>query len=404
MKKITPTILCLATSLVSSQSFAQSSSKVGSVPMGGFDFTPSLEVGLGYDDNVTQKNLDQISSWSRHIAPEFLFSTTFGVSDFVVGYRLENTAYFSSQDDNSTDHFLTAQVNVELDVRNRITTTVRFTDGHDDRGSNFSIGLSDSLNTPDTFKESAFDIRYTYGTFNSDGRLELNLDISDLNYDDSSLTYLVRNRKISTFGGTFFYRVGAFLDATFDLKRAYVDYKVPAVPNNELDSYTDSTLVGLRWEATAKTSGFAKIGYQTKKFDSALREDFSGIDWNAGLTWEPNDISTFSFRTSADTNETNGEGNFIRSRTYSASWEHIWLERLSSRVRVGFDNERYEGQLIDGFDIRSDDLFNFSGKLNYQFRRWLGFELSYRYNERESNRQFIDFDRNRFLLNAIITL
>ncbi|MDG1255693.1 MAG: hypothetical protein P8N90_10855 [Glaciecola sp.] len=47
---------------------------------------------------------------------------------------------------------------------------------------------------------------------------------------------------------------------------------------NPLDSRANSALIGVRWNSTRNTTGFAKIGMQQKNFDSSLRPDFSGAD------------------------------------------------------------------------------------------------------------------------------
>ena len=135
-----------------------------------------------------------------------------------------------------------------------------------------------------------------------------------------------------------------------------------------------------------------------------MREDFGGFDWSASVLWEPTEYASVELFTGADTNETNGEGNFIRGRSHSAQWRHEWLERLRTKAAINWNDNRYEGQLVQGFDIRADDNFSFNGSVYYQFRRWLSFEVGYRYSERDSNRDLIDFDRNQFVLNALITL
>lgn len=390
--------------LISGAVGAQQFEDAASLEFGGFDVTPTVDVGLRYDDNVTRANTDEISSWSRIIAPQVSMVSSLGASQVNLGYRLVNETYFSSQEDNYTDHFFVADVDLELNARNRIKASMQFEDGHEERGSGYSIGSGVALTSPDLYKQTQFDILYSYGAFNAEGRLDVNLNIRDLNYDIDTPAYLVRDRKLSELGGTFYYRVGATTDVTFDASFTEVDYKYAADITNPLDSSNSSYLVGLKWEATAQTSGFAKIGYQEKDFDSAFREDFDGIDWAAGVLWAPVDYASLELVTKADTNETNGEGNFIRGRTHSLEWRHKWLERVRSSASITWNNNRYEGELVDGFDIRSDDNLYLRASVYYQFRRWLNFELGYRFDQRDSNRTGIDYDRNQFLFNALITL
>lgn len=392
--------LVMAAASASAQQFEDAAT----LPFGGFDVTPSVDVGLRFNDNVTRAATEEISSWSRIVSPQVSMVSSLGASQLDFGYRLRNESFFSSQDDNYTDHFLTAGVDLELNARNRIDARLNYEDGHEARGTGFSIGAQAGLTEPDQYKQSELDVRYSYGAFNAQGRIDFNLNIRELNYDLNSIAYRARDRKYSSIGSTFYYRVGATTDATFDVEFTEVNYKFASDPTNPLDSSDSSYLVGLKWEASAQTSGFAKVGYQQKDFDSSLREDFSGFDWAAGVLWEPVNYASVELITRADTNETNGEGNFIRGRTHAIVWRHEWLERVRSSVGITWDNDRYEGQLIDGFSIRSDDLLTFNASVYYQFRRWLNFEVGYKFDERDSNRAGIDFDRNQFIFNALITL
>jgi hypothetical protein len=327
-----------------------------------------------------------------------------GSSDVTFAYRIVNEDFFSSSEDDYTDHFFLARADVEFNSRNRVIASLNFEDGHDARGSAFSIGFGDQLTEPDKYKESDFDILYSYGAFNATGRLDVNFNVTELNYDIDTADYRARDRVFTTLGGTFFYRISPATDATFDIIYTDVDYKFALNTNNPLDSRQISYLVGLQWEATAQTSGFAKIGYQEKNFSSSMREDFEGVDWALGVLWEPVEYSSVEFTTRSDTNETNGEGNFIRGDAHSIEWRHDWLERLRSSVRFTVANNRYEGQIVNDLGIRSDDNRRLQASAYYQFRRWLNFELRYTYDERDSSRDFIDFDRNQLMFNALITL
>lgn len=390
--------------LSSSVAFGQQFEDAASVEFGSFDVTPTVDLGLHFNDNVTNTDTNEIESWSRIVAPQISMVSSLGASQVNFGYRLVDETYFSSDADSYTDHFFLAGVDLELNARNRISASLEFEDGHEERGSGYSIGTGATLDSPDLYKQTELDVLYSYGAYNAEGRFDLNANIRTLDYDLDTVGYITRDRTLSEIGGTFYYRVGATTDMTFDASFTDVSYKVAADESNPLDSTNSSYLVGLKWEATAQTSGFAKIGYQEKDFDSAQREDFSGFDWAAGVLWQPVDYASLQYTTGTDTNETNGEGNFIKEKSHTVRWRHTWLERLRSSASITWNNNEYEGQLIDGFDIRSDDNLRFNASVFYQFRRWVNFEVGYRFAERDSNRVGIDYDRNQFIINALITL
>lgn len=398
--KVISAIICIISSIAAN---AQQFQDPASVEFGSFDVTPTVDFGFRYDDNVIRSNANKINSWSQIISPQVVMLSSFSTSQVRVGYRMRNERFFSSSQDNYTDHFFNAAVDFELNSRHRLDIGIDYTDGHEDRGTGFSIGRAQTLATPDKFKQGEFDMLYSYGAFNADGRLDINFNITNRDYDLNTPQYLIRDRAFTTIGGTFFYRIGAVTDATFDIIYQDVNYKFDLDVSSPLDSEQISYLVGLQWEATAQTSGFAKIGYQEKNFDSPLREDFTGVDWAAGVIWEPLEYSTVEVTTSNDTNETNGEGNFIRGRDYAIEWRHDWLERLRSSASYTWGTDRYEGQ-SGSFDIREDDLVRFRASLYYQFRRWMNIEVGYIYDQRESNRTVIEYDRNQFIINLLFTL
>ncbi|MDU0356011.1 outer membrane beta-barrel protein [Paraglaciecola aquimarina] len=172
------------------------------------------------------------------------------------------------------------------------------------------------------------------------------------------------------------------------------DYTGDIVGVASLDSKTKSILVGAKWESTAATSGFAKVGYQKRDFDVASRAGFSGLKWDAGVTWSPIERAIFEFSTASDTRETNGQGNYIRRVDYAVDWKHEWLERLGTKASINYSDDSYEGGSVP----RNDKIKEFQVAANYQFRRWIKLIASVSYFDRNSDSVNANFDYNRSLV------
>lgn len=385
-----------ATIVVGGEVYAQ---QAGSVDIGGFELIPSLGLGLTHDSNVTRSDTDEIESWKSTISPEFRLVNNFGLDQYEIGYRMTRADYFSSQQDSFTDHLLTADATIELDVRNRISLSAEYDDGHDDRGTSFSIGAGETLDSPDTFKNYSLGAQYSYGALSSKGRVELSAGYSVVDYDLNTDAYRSRDRDTVNLGTTFYYNVMPATDLTFDVIYRDISYDFDLDANSPLDSDETRILVGAEWESTAQTTGYVKVGNRKKEFVDPTREDFSGLDWEVGVVWTPKTYSVLEFSAFTNTNETNGEGNFIDTDTYQISWEHEWLERLSTTFTAGYIVDVYSG----GSD-REDDNVAFGIALNYQIQRYMLVQLGYDYDERDSNRNEIDFDRNLLTLSVSITL
>lgn len=376
------------------------SQEAASIDLGGFDFIPAVEYSLAYDDNVARSNQDEFDSWYSLISPEFILLGDFSTNRLQLSYRLSRADYGASNQDDYTDHLFKGDFHYEISNRHRLDFNAEFLDGHDDRGTAFSIGVGDQLSSPDRFENTVYGVKYSYGAETAAARLDLGISFREKDYDGDTVNFLARDRDIQAIAATFYYQIAPRTDIVLDVGQKSVDYDVSLVADDPLDSDETRALIGVKWDTSAVTSGYAKIGYQEKKFDSANRDTFNGVDWEVGVIWEPLDYTKFEFSTQNDTNETNGEGDFIDSRIYELSWKHSWLERVSSSVSVSLRNDTYEGEV----DVREDDVMKLKFAAVYQFRRWVQFELAYLFDERDSNRNQIDFDRNHVALRARVTL
>ena len=233
----------------------------------------------------------------------------------------------------------------------------------------------------------------------SKGRIDVTAGISIVDYDINTDNYRSRDRDTVNVGATFYYNVMPATDITFDVIFNDIEYDFALDADTPLDSEETRILVGAEWESTAQTTGYVKVGNRKKDFADPTRESFSGLDWQVGVVWTPKTYSTVEISTFTNTSETNGEGNFIDTETFQLTWNHQWLERVSSTFRTGYTVDTYTG----GTD-RKDENISLGASLNYQMERYVLVQLGYDFEQRNSNRDQIDFDRNLLTLSVSITL
>ena len=385
--------------------------QAGRYEMGSADLIPVLNTEFLHIDNVTYADAStpKVSSWLAIVSPELKAVTEVAGNEIELGYRLERGEYFSSEQDNYTDHFLHADGDFVINDRNRFAARANFEDGHDDRGRVYSNGFGRQLSEPDTFKNGSVDGTYTYGALTSSGRIDVSAGYEVMNYDDrpevldfrDSEFLRFRDRDYFRYGAAFYYKVAPSTNLVLDASRQEITYDEAANPQNPLDSTENKVLAGVTWESNRYTRSYAKVGYKQKKFDAAERDDFSGVAWEVGMTYQPLSYSKVKLATTADTRETNGLADYIRSRSYNLSWEHAWLDRLTSTAKVAYIADDYIGQAAD---LREDDTTRFSLAMDYQFRRWMTVGVFYQINERNSNRDTIVFDRDVVGITAKVTL
>ncbi|NCP64767.1 MAG: outer membrane beta-barrel protein [Paraglaciecola sp.] len=394
--------VALVLSLVSAGSMAQ---EKASLDVGGLDFVPTLDVSLQHDSNVTRSNSAVISSWISLYRPELRLEKNSDITQVSVGVSASKGIYHSSQNDNFDDYQIFVDLGFEFDRRNQLAAGFVSESGHDARGTAYSIGIGNTLLGPDKYKRTTLDTKYSYGAQTAPARFEATVRLRNINYDNDVINGRPRDRSEQSLGGIFYYQVAPATDLVLDSRYTNTSYDSITMtdPNFvSLDSKTTNLLAGLKWESTAATTGFAKLGYQKRSFDNDLREGFSGLKWEAGVVWSPIERALIEFSTANDTLETNGLGSFIKRKDYRLDWRHQWLERLSTSSAVAYGSDIYVGGLIP----RQDKSTQLDLTASYQFRRWISFIAAYSYIKRNSDvvDGSFDFDKNLFSLSAKLSL
>ena len=384
---------------------ALAESPPGSIPVGPMFAYPELEVAVKQDSNIAlvpeaQRKSDTI--WL--LRPSVRLEAKKGANIYELSYRGEYGRFDSQSTDDYEDHVFGARANLTLDARNKLMLGLQYMDKVDPRGT---LNLA-ATPTPNQYRQSGATGLYTYGAEDAQGKLELEGAYYDKRY--------VNNRALGTsaldhdnigYGGTFLWRVMPKTYATFNLKQSVYDYKEST---NTLDSTNTHTLIGLRWEATAATSGKFSVGNLTKKFDSAGqaagRQDLSGFAWEGAIIWKPRRYSSVDFITQRAVNDSTGLGNFTVNQTYQALWTHAWNSRLSSKLSGSYSSDKFNNAPIAaaGGADREDTTKSTGLRLDYNVKRWLKFGAEYQYSVRDSNDSASEYKRNQlmFLLSATL--
>jgi len=399
-----------------------------SIPVGGFLLTPSVNFKQGHDNNVTSAKEETSSSWITVFQPSLNAVTEFGEfgkHNFEMDWTFTHGAYHASLEDSYNDHDVSGKLNYELAQKHRLMAQAGYIQGHEERGSRFSLGAGNTLAEPDTYKQVFGGLQYTYGEPTADARLELEIGYLDNNYrsifEERSNEVLFdttkeRDRSTVKYGGTFYYKVGAATDITVELWNSDINYDFTENPQNLLDSEENRALLGAKWEATALTTGFFKIGYTKKDFELEQRDSFGSLVWEAEVLWEPKTYSKFKFTTGQTTDETNGEGfffgsnapvkaNVVENTQYAIEWTHQWRERITSKLGYAISDDIYIAtDPTSELEIREDNNSAITAAIFYDMNYWLSFSLDYKYSDRESTNENYIYDRDFINLGVRIAL
>lgn len=411
-----------------SASGVQSNSGGNGVPFGPMTLYPTLGVSLSADSNVARTNTNKIDSFVTQIAPGLRLVGSGSVTTVSLQYQGDVGRYADSSIDNYDSHAFVAQVDYAPTSRVKVGAVANYQLGTDPRGTGAREGQQLALRPlkPDEWKRAGVAANLSYGTEGSRGQVEANAGTSKITYDDVRVANgftraqacapvvgldpcdysRFRDYRNSFIDGTFFLRVAPKTSALFSVgQRTFTYDEAPsAARGGSLDSTEQSYYVGVRWDATARTTGTARIGRVNKDFDSG-RADYTGTAYELGVQWAPRSYSQVQVTGSRNTRETNGFGDFVVTRLLSAAWTHEWTPRISSGVDAGFGNNQTEGSI--GFtrpEIRDEDFRFFGVSGRYQISDWLQVGAGYKYYSNDSNESRLasdpvfDYDRSLFIL------
>lgn len=358
---------------------------------GPFKVAPSAQVQFKHDDNIFRSSDDEQDSSIIVIKPRVEATVTNGASNYMLYGEAENGTYNDSSDDNYTDFAIGGEAHVEFNRRNTLDVKVAFLDEHEDRGTGYSQGAQvQGIDKPDEYEDTLVDARYTFGGAASKGRLELAAKVLDKNFTNNKPDSDLRDRSEKSLGATFFWQVMPKTSILVEGRQREIDYDVdlnnPEL--NTLDSDETDLFLGVKWIATARTTGTVKFGTGERDFDDSLAEDFDESRWEATIDWRPRPQTLVKFGTQRSGEETRGSGTFVDRKEYQVVWANQWTNRIRSEASAYIAEDAY-----DGTD-RDDDISLYRLGIVYTQRPWLSWELSVTADERDSNAADLDYDRN----------
>jgi len=356
-----------------------------SVTSGPIAVAPQLSIQFGHDDNLFSDRDSAESSMITVIKPSVQLVAERKNDAYRLSYSIEDGRYQNSRADDYTDHNLTAEAILELNSRHRLDLFSSYVKDHEARGAN-NAATGDE---PSRYTDKSLAFTYRYGVNNAIGNLELVGSYLDHEFDNFKALNEGRNRENSKIGGTFFYRVAPKTSALVELRYEDIDY---GLSTSTLDSVETKYLLGLKWDATAKTSGSAKFGYMEKAYDSSVRKDQDSMSWEVAVRWSPLTYSVFDLSATQDFEEASGNEDAIDTHAYSLVWTHAWNDRLSTNVMFNHMEEEYTGI------SREDETDSIMLGANYELQRWLAVNLAYTHTDKGSDLPDEEYQRDLLML------
>lgn len=340
------------------------------VKAGVFEVMPWVGLSVGRNNNTGLTNGAKTSSTVTSLNPNVVIGLPTQGQMYALKYAGNFTQFASSSVDNFNDHNLSALANNVWTSRLNSLVNLNYTKGHDGRNAV-------AFRSKELWHATEVNAMGHYGAEGAIGQFELYAGQIAKRYDSNNTgaTQFYNNDK-ATLKGTFFYRIAPATQMF--VEAGTTKFKYLTASPRPLDSTEQRLMAGVRWEATAKTTGNVKVGTLSKKFNSGLRANGSATVWDVDVSWNPKQYSKFDASLHQTAMEDGSVGGYIISQDSNLMWTQDWSGFISSALTLGDGVDKFQG------GVRTDKRQSYALKGTYNFRSWLRAGLEYKNTKRNS--------------------
>ncbi|WP_029408399.1 outer membrane beta-barrel protein [Thiomicrorhabdus sp. Milos-T2] len=343
----------------------------------GLEVTPAVEISGTYDDNYQAVN-NGPDSWITAITPGVLVTAYGDKTLYQLKSGIKYELYSASNAKDLTSYFVTGTATFNFDVRNQLDIEI----GLDKTESAANAFVANTINS---FKQTNIGASYVYGAPSATGNIEFGVN-HEIHRSGNGLN-LDRERDSTAYRAAFLYKITDKTKLVAELNGSRHDY----VTNTALDATNISYLLGARWEATAKTTGHAKFGSETKDFDDSSRANANLTKWEASVDWSPLTYSTVTLTTNQQIDEGSYGASYTDSANNGIQWKHDWGRGYASQVSLNNRTDDYNG-------IRKDTTNSIGAGITYNIRRWADIAFDFQHSDRTSTDSTQEYNRNIYKL------
>lgn len=348
----------------------------------------SVQLGANYTDNFYYSANPGSGVFGALLKPQI--SYLYGLPRFqFIADGTADLAGFNSP--SSEDNYADVQSRLRLvwlsAERHRFGYGAAVKFGHDAFGTERTAGTSLQDRVLDRWRTEAMDATYFYGLPIDTLKVGLRAKANNKRYTTNIATTQFIDYSSVSGGATLFYKLGPKTDFLIDASG-----KQTVFDKSEQLSFNEMRyLAGVRWQATAKTSGDARIGLvrsSPRNATSSGFKDFSALSWQADVHWMPLTYRKFSFTTGRDS-----EASYLRSVSFNdVRYSKLtWSESLSSRLVTKVSG----GALTTNFvnTSRTDDMYTAAISAEYEISQAVVLLGNIGYEWRDSTIDTIDYKK-----------
>jgi len=357
----------------------------------------SIKTELGQIDNFLRSHDDKQETSFIELSPTLFVQTQETGSLFQLQ---AHASYFTFDEFNNDDHYdfsVLSKYHLRFTESHKTFLTAFIADNYEYRGTGLSLGKPNFLEEGDTKRDQFFNLGYLYGHQESLARAKILVGYRDFSYltrknITNQLTY-----SSNYFQGNFDYLISG--NTYFSTKVQYENISYDM--NADLERKQYLALAGMKWRSTELTQLHLLLGYEKAEFTNELFGEEDNFAWQVKLSWNPLERMSLEFNSGREIKDTYKIVKSVSlSNYYNFGLSYDFNEKLEFNIKGKIINE----DVISVENNISEDHFETTARLQYQWRHWLSVLAQYNYNTFDSTRIIHDYDLKEVSVGIVITL
>jgi polysaccharide biosynthesis protein VpsM len=346
-------------------------------------FFARVKVSREYVDNILQSQGRGVGDERWLVRPSLGYETAIGRHRMQITFDGRVITYDTLNSENTLGNRTRLQTDWNVSKLFKGRSSFTYENGHDARGAE-NTRLAQAAQ-PDIWRSVSTGLTLTYGRRIATAQLEGSIETSALRYQNNGQE--VRDLDQYTFGTKGYYNFGPRLSTYIETTRTFFDYRHPS---SILGGEQWGGFLGVRWEATAKTTGEIKYGREKRRFTDSNQKSSWGDSWDVKVNWEPelrSKVQIFASSSAGESTAGNGTGGSQVNSRYGLTWVYGFSDRLRTNNRFTYSVSEYGGG-------REDQTFSMQNSVAYEFEKGLELIGEVRRNSRESTNLAAGFKDN----------
>lgn len=232
------------------------------------------------------------------------------------------------------------QIALDPLARHSFSLSGDFKHGNDDAGTVRTIGQSQAQqsNRLDEWQNLSTALGYRFGGDGARANSEISYSVRDRHYLTNRNLTSILDYQSQDASYTLYFNYSPKTSWLFNMARTDTRFDINPLGSTSRDGIEYRLRTGIRWQATAKTSGDVRAGYYSRE-PADRSNPTGGLDWSVNLNWDPRATTGFQLQTSRKSSASyRTDTQFNNDRSASVDWTQTWTSRLSSRL--GYTNSR----------------------------------------------------------------